>query len=70
MATSNMDGFTNELARQLDVVVKRRYHLEGMEDEFAKEWIIELQEKVESLQDENGRILRAAGNSAFNPLIF
>lgn len=59
-----------EFRKAMDAAMERSYHLTSMKDEFAKEWIIELQQKIKNLQDEKGRILRATGNSAFNPLIY
>jgi ABC-type Zn uptake system ZnuABC Zn-binding protein ZnuA len=70
MANNFSDRFHKELAESFGKEIKRQYHLSSMEDELAKEWIIELQDTIKTLREENGRILRAAGNSSFNPLIY
>ncbi len=67
-------GFSKKHKEQLDELFKlnleREYALNSMEDGLIKDWIIELKQRVSSLQDDHSKLLKATGNSAFNPTIY
>lgn len=67
MASSRGDKFSADFAEALGLETLRREHLEIMDDEIAKAWILQLLREIKSLRNTESELLKITGNSAFNP---